>query len=75
MAPDGRGQAATRIAAWFRGRRVRRAYLEYRRKKWAAGVIAVNWIMCVRLVKIRKLMHEKRLRHLESSRRRAKVHT
>jgi len=48
-------------------------YLEYRRKKWAAGVIAISWIMHVKMSKVRKHLNATRLDKIEAFKRRAKV--
>ena len=51
----------------------RRIYLEYRRKKWAAGVIAISWIMHVKMTMVRKQLIAARMDQLEGFRQRAKV--
>lgn len=51
----------------------RTAYLEYRRKKWAAGVIAISWIMNVKMSKVKKQLKISRKNELDAFRRRAKV--
>ena len=48
-------------------------YLEYRRRKWAAGVIAISWIMHIKMAKVRHQLKQARLDNLESFRKRAKV--
>ncbi|XP_070542843.1 IQ domain-containing protein H-like [Ptychodera flava] len=72
LGPDGEHVAATKIQATWRRYKDRTAYLEYRRKKWAAGVIAISWIMNVKLSKIRKQLKATRLKHLDSFRERSK---
>ncbi|XP_077988694.1 IQ domain-containing protein H-like [Glandiceps talaboti] len=72
LGPDGEHVAATKIQATWRRYKDRSAYLEYRRKKWAAGVIAISWIMNVKLSKIRKQLKTTRQTHLESFRKRNK---
>ncbi|XP_033124079.1 IQ domain-containing protein H-like isoform X2 [Anneissia japonica] len=54
LGPNGDRVAATKIQSTWRRYKDRMAYLEYRRKKWAAGVIAISWIMNVKMSKIRK---------------------
>ncbi|XP_071965031.1 IQ domain-containing protein H-like [Antedon mediterranea] len=54
LGPRGTHVAASKIQSTWRRYKDRQAYLEYRRKKWAAGVIAISWIMNVKMAKIRK---------------------
>ncbi|XP_002730454.1 IQ domain-containing protein H-like [Saccoglossus kowalevskii] len=72
LGPDGEHVAATKIQATWRRYKDRMAYLEYRRKKWAAGVIAISWIMNVKLSKIRKQLRTTRQMYLDEFRERAK---
>ena len=51
----------------------RKGYLEWRKKKWAAGVIAISWIMNVKIAKVRKQLNDSRLDQLEGFRRRGRV--
>ena len=51
---DGRDAAATLIQSIWRMYVKRRDYLHYRKQKWAAGMIAISWIMNAKLSKIRK---------------------
>ena len=53
--------------------RERTKYLEYRHKKWAAGVIAISWVMNVKMAKVRKQLVNTRGDQLENFRARAKV--
>ncbi|KAJ8304824.1 hypothetical protein KUTeg_018407 [Tegillarca granosa] len=70
--PNGREVAATHIQASWRMFRDRSQYLEYRRRKWAAGVIAISWIMHIKMAKVRLQLKTARDDHLEGFRRRAK---
>ena len=47
-------------------------YLEYRRQKWAAGVIAISWIMSVKLSRVRQQLKQTRTEHLEHFKIRSK---
>lgn len=51
----------------------RSEYLEYRRRKWASGVIAISWIMHVKMSKVKVKLKVSREEHLENFRRRARV--
>lgn len=51
----------------------RTEYLEYRKKKWAAGVIAISWVMHIKMSKVREQLKQTRDDNLEAFRRRAKV--
>ena len=73
LGPDGEDVAAAKIQATWRRYRDRSDYLEYRRKKWAAGVIAISWVMHVKMAKVRKQLKETRAMQLEEFRRRTKV--
>ena len=73
MGPNGQDVAASKIQATFRMYRERTAYLEYRRKKWAAGVIAISWVMQVKMSKVRKQLDATRQDELGAFRRRTLV--
>ena len=73
MGPRGRDIAATKITALFKMYSQRLKYLEYRRKKWAAGVVAISWIMHVKMSKVRRQLKAHRADQLEASRTRYKV--
>ena len=73
MGPNGSQVAATQIQSSWRRYRARSQYLEYRRLKWAAGVIAISWIMHIKMAKMRHQLRETRARQLENFKRRAKV--
>ncbi|XP_050402803.1 IQ domain-containing protein H isoform X1 [Patella vulgata] len=64
--------AATCIQASWRRYVDRKQYLEYRRLKWAAGVIAISWIMHIKMAKVRKQLRQTRLDELERFKERAK---
>ncbi|ESO87612.1 hypothetical protein LOTGIDRAFT_194358 [Lottia gigantea] len=72
LGPDGKVVAATCIQSVWRRYVDRKKYLEYRRLKWAAGVIAISWIMHIKMAKVRKQLHQTRLDELEAFRRRSK---
>ena len=73
MGPSGQDIAATRIQSLFRMHHQRLIYLAHRHKKWAAGVIAISWIMHVKMSMVRKQLKVRRADQLEASRRRYKV--
>ena len=73
MGPNGSQVAATQIQSSWRRYRDRSQYLEYRRLKWAAGVIAISWIMHIKMAKMRQQLRETRARQLENFKQRAKV--
>ena len=73
MGPSGQDMAATKIQSLYRMYAQRIKYIEYRRKKWAAGVIAISWIMHVKLSNVRKQLKQHRLDQIEASRQRLKV--
>ena len=75
MGPSGTDIAATKIQAMYRMYRERIQYLEYRRRKWASGVIAISWIMHVKMSKVRRQLKAHRMDQLEAFRRRSKVST
>ncbi|XP_053405574.1 IQ domain-containing protein H-like isoform X3 [Mercenaria mercenaria] len=70
--PNGRDIASAKIQATWKMYRERSTYLEYRRRKWAAGVIAISWIMHIKMAKVRQQLKQVRLDNLENFRRRAK---
>lgn len=70
---NGQQVAATHIQASWRRYKDRFVYLEYRRHKWAAGVIAISWIMHIKMVKVRQQLKQTRLDQLESFKMRSKV--
>lgn len=52
--------ASLKITAMFKGRKDRQAFLLYRRRQQAAGIIAISWIMHVRLRNCRNALMERR---------------
>lgn len=51
----------------------RKAYLEYRHRKWAAGVIALTWVMNVKMATMKRQLKVTRVRESEHFKERAKV--
>lgn len=73
MGMDGPHLAATTIQKNWRRYRDRNAYLKYRRRKWAAGVIALSWLTYVKMSKARVELKKTRIRQLENFRKRNRV--
>ncbi|KAK2189579.1 hypothetical protein NP493_102g04042 [Ridgeia piscesae] len=71
MGPNGLHVAATIIQAMYRRYRDRVNYLDYRRKKWAAGVIALSWIMHIKMGQVRTQLKQARTEQLDAFRRRS----
>ncbi|XP_076848448.1 IQ motif-containing protein H isoform X2 [Brachyhypopomus gauderio] len=65
--------AAVRIQACWRRYRTRAAYLRQQRRKWAAGTIAISWLLHAQLGRVKKSLQATRLRHLENYRSRAEA--
>lgn len=49
----------------------RRQYLEHRRRKWAAGIVSLSWLMYVKVSKIRHQLKLSRAKQLENHKARA----
>ncbi|XP_036068252.1 IQ motif-containing protein H [Oryzias melastigma] len=63
--------AAVRIQSSWRSYLARRAHLYHCRRKWAAGIIAVSWLLYTQRQHVRKALQAKRSRQLENNRSRA----
>lgn len=70
---DGDHYAAIRIQALWRKYKHRKAYIQYRKRKWAAGVIALTWVTYVKISKAREKLKISRIHELENFRKRQKV--
>jgi hypothetical protein len=68
----GRQAAAAKIQATYRMYKGRCSYLFYRKMKWAAGVIAMGWILYMRAVTVRRNLKDVRIRHVISYRKKLK---
>ncbi|CAB4044607.1 Hypothetical predicted protein, partial [Paramuricea clavata] len=62
LGPDGEIMAAIKIQSTWRRFCDRAAYLIHRQRQWAAGVIAISWIMNCKLSMVRK-----QLKHLRQT--------
>ena len=58
--------ASLKITAMFKCRHERQKFLLYRRQQQAAGVIAISWIMHVRMKRCKQALVEKRREQLEN---------
>lgn len=65
--------AAIHIQSSWRRCLARTAYLCHCRRKWAAGTIAISWLMHAQLCRVRKALQARRFSQLENSRSRAQV--
>ncbi|XP_066541844.1 IQ motif-containing protein H isoform X2 [Hoplias malabaricus] len=64
----GRQAAAVRIQTCWRRHQTRSAYLWQQRRKWAAGTIAISWLLHAQAGRVRKSLQATRLRQLENYR-------
>lgn len=72
LGPKGTDMAAIKIQSTWRRYKDRSAYLQYRKRKWAAGVIAISWIMSCKISMVRKQLKETRKLQLRRFKTRAK---
>ncbi|XP_071392408.1 IQ motif-containing protein H [Centroberyx affinis] len=63
--------AAIRIQSCWRRYLARTTYLRHCRRKWAAGTIAISWLMHAQMRRVRKALQARRFRQLENYRNRA----
>ncbi|XP_029378322.1 IQ motif-containing protein H [Echeneis naucrates] len=63
--------AAIHIQSCWRRHVARTAYLRHCRRKWAAGTIAISWLMRTQMRRVRKALQARRFRQLENCRSRA----
>ncbi|XP_058501678.1 IQ motif-containing protein H isoform X1 [Solea solea] len=63
--------AAIHIQSCWRGYTARTAYLHHRRRRWAAGTIAISWLMHTQMLHVRKALQARRCRQMENYRSRA----
>uniref|UniRef100_S4R6W5 IQCH-like ATP-grasp domain-containing protein n=1 Tax=Petromyzon marinus TaxID=7757 RepID=S4R6W5_PETMA len=67
----GHDRAATRIQASWRAFLARRHFERHRRRRWAAGVVAVAWMLRVQRGRVRRSLAQRRQAQLENFRTRA----
>ncbi|KAL8197403.1 UNVERIFIED_CONTAM: hypothetical protein K2H54_023347 [Gekko kuhli] len=70
---NGTQAAATKIQATWRCYRCRKAYINFHRRQWASGVVAISWLVRMHMCRVRKTLRESRQKHLENFCVRAKV--
>ncbi|XP_047452635.1 IQ motif-containing protein H [Mugil cephalus] len=63
--------AAIRIQSCWRRHVARTAYLRHCRRKWAAGTIAISWLMHAQMRRVRTALQARRFSQLENYRSRA----
>lgn len=73
LGPKGTEMAAIKIQSTWRRYKDRSAYLLYRKRKWAAGVIAISWIMSCKISMVRKQLKATRKLQLKRFKVRAKA--
>ncbi|XP_078742116.1 IQ domain-containing protein H isoform X2 [Lampetra fluviatilis] len=69
--PGGHDRAATCIQASWRAFLARRDFERHRRRRWAAGVIAVAWMLRAQRGRVRRSLAQRRQAQLENFRTRA----
>ncbi|KAH9508924.1 hypothetical protein Btru_048311 [Bulinus truncatus] len=70
---NGKDLAAVKIQSCWRRYRERSQYLEYRRLKWAAGAIAMSWIMHIKMSRMKHQLRQTRMKQLEAFKQRAMI--
>ncbi|XP_053575552.1 IQ domain-containing protein H [Bombina bombina] len=63
---EGKHAAAVKIQATWRGYRDRTAYLFYQRQRWAAGIIAISWLLHLQKSRVRKMLQTSRDHYLNN---------
>lgn len=71
MGSAGKIVAATKVQAALRCFISRKRYLQHKHEKWAASVIALSWIMCVKMTRTRQQLQRARKEQLAFFRRKA----
>ncbi|XP_065672664.1 IQ domain-containing protein H isoform X5 [Hydra vulgaris] len=72
LAKDGHICAAVKIQATWRCHMARASYLILRKRKWAASMIALSWVMKCKLTMVRQLLKNNQMYYLSTFRKRAK---
>ena len=73
--PYGKELAASKIQATYQMYRERNQYLDTRHRKSAAAVVAMSWIMSVKMTSVRARLQARRAEELDAFRTRAQVRT